>query len=84
MANEDKHQDIAPDAEMKIDEGTASGQLSDTAGGDADVPSGAAGPDLVMPDDQGDGADDRHVNRDGPNDRANHGKGAESRQEKLR
>ncbi len=84
MAKEGKNRDIAPDAEMTIDEGTASGQLSDTAEGEACVPSGAAAPDLVMPDDQGDGADDRHVNRDGPNDRANHGEGAESRQEKVR
>lgn len=84
MAREDKNRDIARDAEMRIDEGTASGQLADTAEGDACVPSGAAGPDLVMPDDQGDGADDRHVNRDGPNDVANHGDGAGSRQENRR
>lgn len=32
-------------------------------------------PELAMPDDQGDGVDDRHTEQDGPNDHANHGRG---------
>ena len=63
------------DAETRMDDDTGDGLTSDVAEGGAHVPSGAAGPDLVMPDDQGDGADDTHTDRDGPSDAANHGKG---------
>ncbi|MBA2627750.1 MAG: hypothetical protein H0U85_07035 [Gemmatimonadales bacterium] len=71
MATEDRNRDIEPDAEMTLDE-AETGALPDTAEGDSYVPSGTGAPELAMPDDQGDGADDRHTDRDGPNERASH------------